>query len=159
MITFETLNSPKDERIVKLVFESMNCPFTSSRIYDDLTIEEVRDEILKNNTVTAIKDGDKIVGIMNPNEVTNDLYFKLSLNSHINYQRMGIIYIADEERGKGYAGKALEKFIKENEATLYITHQDNEQSNAVAKKHMKFKQEYKNPFNFKMYNVYVAYGK
>lgn len=159
MITFEKIESPKDDVIVKLVFDSMMCPFTSSRIYHDLTIEEVRDEILEGNKVTAIKHDDKIVGIINPNLLANDMYARLSLNSFIEYYRMGIIYILEEERGKGYASQALEHFIKLHKATIYITHCDNVQSNAVASKLMKFKQEYKNPFNFKMYNVYVSYNK
>lgn len=157
MIEIEDVTNKYSDEVAQLVYESMMCPFTSSRIYDDLTFEEVRDEILVDNPISVIKKDGVIIGVCNPNPLHKDMYNRLELDSNDKYVRLGILYIAEEYRGKGYAKETLKKFIEMNKdkKVIYITHQTNEVSNAVALSVMPLIKDYLNFFNWKRYNIYI----
>lgn len=159
MIEIKDMTNNYCDVVVQLVYESMMCPYTTGRMYDDLTFEEVRDEILVDNPISAIiKDG-VIVGVCNPSPLHHELYGRLELDKNDKYYRLGIIYIGEQHRSKGYATETLKHFIdtkkEQGKKVIYITHQTNEGSNKIASSLMEFNQDYLNYYNWKRYNVYV----
>ena len=157
MIEIVDVTNEADDLVVKYVYESMMCVNTSGRVYSDLTIEEVRDEILIDNPISVIKRNGVVIGICNPNSLVRELYEKLELDKKDKYVRLGIIYLGEEHRNKGYGKEVLAKFLEMNvdKKVIYITHQSNIESNKVASSLMPYVKDYLNSYNWKRYNVYI----
>jgi hypothetical protein len=152
MISIELYPNPAENpEIVKLVFQCMRNKYTADSDPAGLTFKEVR-SIITTHPVTVIKDGDRIVGVVNVNEVHFSLRKRLGLEHE--YFNLGMIYIAKKERGNGYASQVVEHFLKIHKNLIYIVHESNKASNKIAVKYFKF---FKQQGSFRAtepYNVY-----
>lgn len=154
MISLVSYDKPAENpEIVSLVYFSMRNRYTSVSDPAGLTFKEVR-EILSNQSVTAIQDGDRIVGILRVSEVTFQLRHKMGLPNEVSYQNLGLIYIAKNERGNGYASQVVEQCLKEHKNLIYVVHKSNVASNKIAKKYFTFFKEDKPWRAVEAYNIY-----
>lgn len=153
LVTFDVVNENFCDTAVRLIYESMLNKYTKSGNTSGLTLDEVRHEILKDESVTLIKVDGVIVGVANPSVLHHSLYDKLGLNRDIDYHRLGIIYFDENHRGKGYGALALKEFIKIHKNVIYITHASNDISNAIAQKHLTY---YKDHYSWHNYKVYIT---
>lgn len=154
MISIEHYEKPSENlQVVKLVYYSMRNKYTSVSNPDGLSFKEVR-SIISRQPVTVIKDGDKIVGIVNFNEVGFSLHRQLGLADGFTYHNIGMIYIDKKERGNGYAGQVLQHFINTHKNLIYIAHTSNKPSNKVASKYLNFFKQHSAFRSFEPYNVY-----
>ena len=153
LVTFEDVNENFCDTTVRLIYESMLNKYTKCGNTSGLTLDEVRNEILKDESVTLIKVDGVIVGVANPSVLPHILYNKLELNRDIDYHRFGIIYLDEQHRGKGYGTLALKEFINIHKNVIYITHASNDISNAIAKKKLKY---YKDYYSWSNYKVYIT---
>lgn len=152
MFSIEALDNPENNpEIIKLVFHCMRNKYTSVSNSDGLTFKEVK-SIITGKPVSVIKNDGKIVGIVRTSFADTKLKSRLDIDS--SYFHVGMIYIANKERGKGYASKTLLHFLKEHKNILYIAHQSNISSNKVGGKYLNFFKEYSSFGSFEPYNVY-----
>lgn len=155
MISIERHANPAESpEVVKLVFQSMRNKYTAASDSAGLTFKEVR-SIISNHPVTVIKDGDKIVGIVNTSDVTFQLKFRLGLKKEHEYLNLGMIYIAKKERGNGYASQVVEHFLSEHQNLIYIAHVSNKASNKIAVKYFNFFKKQSAFNSFEAYNIYT----
>lgn len=154
MISIEMCkNADQIPEVVKLVFYSMRNKYTSVSNPDGLTFKEVR-SILKNQSVSVIKNDDQIIGIVRTSFADSKIKSRLDLDSTIDYFYVGMIYISQKFRGNGFAGDVLSIFLKEHKNILYLAHQSNVSSNKVGSKYLKFFKKYSSFGSFEPYNVY-----
>lgn len=154
MISIEEYKNPAENpEIVKLVYFSMRNKFTSVSDPDGLTFAEVR-QILEKQTVSVVKDDDRIVGITRTSDVDFVLKSKLGLDKELAYKNLGLIYIAKKERGHGYASQVITHFMKQHKNLIYLAHVSNIASNKVAEKHLQFFKQHGAFRVFEPYNVY-----
>lgn len=154
MFSIEALDNPENNpEIIKLVFHCMRNKYTSVSNSDGLTFKEVK-SIITGKPVSVIKNDGKIVGIVRTSFADTKLKSRLDLDIDSSYFHVGMIYIANKERGKGYASKTLLHFLKEHKNILYIAHQSNISSNKVGGKYLNFFKEYSYFGSFEPYNVY-----
>lgn len=154
MISLETITNPdQNKQIVSLVYYSMRNKYTSVSNPDGLTFSEVR-TIISDQKVSVIKFNDRIIGIVRTEIADRRLKLSLDIDINESYFHIGMIYIAKNERGKGYASKTLLHFLKEHKNILYIAHQSNISSNKVGGKYLNFFKEYSSFGSFEPYNVY-----
>ena len=154
MISIDLYPNPAENLdIVKLVFYSMRNKYTSESDPDGLTFKEVR-SIISSQPVTVIKDGDKIVGIVNTSEVSFQLSLRLGIKKDATYYNLGMIYIAKKERGNGYASQVVEHFLKAHKNLIYIAHVSNKASNKIACKYLNLFKKQTSFRGFEPYNVY-----
>lgn len=152
MISIEPYANPAENpEIVKLVFQSMRNKYTADSDSSGLTFKEVR-SIISTQPVTVIKVGDRIVGIVNVNEVHFSLKMRLGLENE--YFNLGMIYIAKKDRGNGYASQVVEHFLNIHKNLIYIAHESNKASNNIAKKYFNFFKKQKSFRSFEAYNIY-----
>lgn len=154
MISIENCQKPSENpEVVKLVYFSMRNKYTSVSNPAGLTFQEVRG-ILEKESVSVIKDNDRIVGIVRTSNVDFRTKNQLGLDKDIDYQNLGMIYIAKKERGQGYAGLVIEHFLKLHKNMIYLAHESNIASNKVAAKHLPFFKKHGGFMIRETYNVY-----
>lgn len=154
MISIELYPNPaQNPEVVKLVFYSMRNKYTSESDPDGLTFKEVR-SIISKQPVHVIKNNDKIVGIINTSDVNFSLKKRLSLPDDFEYHNVGMIYIAKNERGNGYASEVVKQVMKKHKNLIYLVHQSNVSSNKIAARHFEFFKKYSSFRAFEPYNVY-----
>ncbi len=136
-----------DEDVVALYHKSINYEYTSEFTDDlrQLTEEQVRNRLLevsksksKNgfdlHGILKVYVDNKLAAISFPRKVLSSEYDRFSLNPINEYHRLSGIFVHEDFRGQGIAGKITEWFIERYKYILWTAHTTNLSSIKAAQK-------------------------